>query len=310
MAVVAPEKANDYGWNQQGVEGAQAAGDGRPRSLLADGAGYEDITPALQQLADDGAQFIIAQASGYNTGRAAFAQQNGIPVITYDKPDNTTPGLVADISTSSQQGAYLAGILAARMSQTGTVGIVDSADDTNWHKQAGGFIAGARTVNHDIKVIVTQIGQAEYADAAGGKRVTESVISGGADVVFGMGDGSSFGMLQAVETATPGGGGPGLVHRRDRRQDVDRRAGCPAVVRDLGLHPDLRAGDRRHPGGHVRQQGYDLNVSNGISLLQTDKIPDDVWAEIEDAKAAVADGSVEIPLTPTLDDVNALVEGQ
>ena len=27
MGIVAPEKANDYGWNQQGVEGAQAAAD-------------------------------------------------------------------------------------------------------------------------------------------------------------------------------------------------------------------------------------------------------------------------------------------
>ncbi len=93
MAVVAPEKANDYGWNQQGVEGAQAAGEAAGLEVLvADGAGYEDITPALQQLADDGAQFIIAQASGYNTAAPEFAQQSGIPVVTYDKPDNTTRG--------------------------------------------------------------------------------------------------------------------------------------------------------------------------------------------------------------------------
>ena len=93
MAVVAPEKANDYGWNQQGVEGAQAAGDSAGLEVLvADGAGYEDITPALQQLADDGAQFIIAQASGYNTAAPEFAQQSGIPVIIYDKPGQHDPG--------------------------------------------------------------------------------------------------------------------------------------------------------------------------------------------------------------------------
>ena len=312
MGVVAPEKANDYGWNQQGVEGAQAAGEAAGLEVLvADGAGYEDITPALQQLADDGAQFIIAQASGYNTAAPEFAQQSGIPVVTYDKPDNTTPGLVADISTSSQQGAYLAGILAARMSQTGTVGIVESADDTNWHKQAGGFIAGARTVNPDIKVIVTQIGQAEYADAAGGKRVTESVISGGADVVFGMGDGSSFGMLQAVETATPPAGADQVwfIDVIGDKTSIDEQGVLlSSVIWDFTPIFEQAIADIQ--AGTFGEQGYDLNVSNGISLLQTDKIPDDVWAEIEDAKAAVADGSVEIPLTPTLDDVNALVEGQ
>ncbi len=33
IAVITPEKGNDYGWNQQGVEGAQAAADvGRRRA--------------------------------------------------------------------------------------------------------------------------------------------------------------------------------------------------------------------------------------------------------------------------------------
>jgi simple sugar transport system substrate-binding protein len=61
--------------------------------------------------------------------------------------------------------------------------------------------------------------------------------------------------------------------------------------------------------GTFGNQGYDLNVSNGISLLKTQYIPDDVWAEVETAQAGIADGSIDIPLTPTLDDVNALIGG-
>ena len=124
----------------------------------------------------------------------------------FDAPDADQPGVVADVETSSQQGAYLAGILAAETTKTGTLGIVISAADTNWYKMAGGFVAGARSVNPDVKIRFAQIGQAAYADAAGGKRVTTQVIAAGADVVFGMGDGSSFGMLQAVETAKPPAG--------------------------------------------------------------------------------------------------------
>lgn len=312
IGIVAPEKGNDFGWNQQGVESAQAAGDAAGAEVIvADGAGYEDITPVLQQLADDGVQFIVAQASGYNTAAPEFAQQSGIPVLTYDKPDNTTPGLVADISTSSQQGAYLAGILAAETSQTGTIGIVESADDTNWHKQAGGFISGARSVDPDIEVLIAQIGQAEYADAAGGKRVTESVISGGADVVFGMGDGSSFGMLQAVETAKPPQGAEKVwfIDVIGDKTEIDKKGVLlSSVLWDFTQIFEQAIDDIK--AGTFGEQGYDLNVTNGISLLQTDKIPDDVWAEIETAQQGVADGSVEIPLTPTLDDVNKLIEGQ
>ena len=92
------------------------------------------------------------------------------------------------------------------MSKTGTLGMVISADTPSWHKANGGFVAGAKSVKPDIKFLQAQIGPAGYADAEGGKRVTETVIAGGADIVFGQGDGASFGMLQAVETAKPPAG--------------------------------------------------------------------------------------------------------
>jgi len=51
---------------------------------------------------------------------------------------------VSNITTSSQQGSYLAGILAARTTKTKHVGVVISASDTNWYKMSGGFVAGVK----------------------------------------------------------------------------------------------------------------------------------------------------------------------
>jgi basic membrane lipoprotein Med (substrate-binding protein (PBP1-ABC) superfamily) len=62
------------------------------------------------------------------------------------------------------------------------------------------FAEGVKAENPAVEVRYAVIGPAAYADAAGGKRVTETVIASGADVIFGQGNGSSFGMLQAVET--------------------------------------------------------------------------------------------------------------
>src|SRR3546814_5125827 len=59
----------------------------------------------------------------------------------------------------------------------------------------------------DVKIIYAVIGPAAYGDAAGGRRVTESVIAAGADIIFGQGNGSSFGMIQAVETTKAVDGG-------------------------------------------------------------------------------------------------------
>jgi len=53
-----------------------------------------------------------------------------------------------------------------------------------------------------VKILYAVIGPAAYDDKAGGKRVTDQLIGAGADVIFGQGDGASFGMVQAVETAS------------------------------------------------------------------------------------------------------------
>ena len=159
------------------------------------------MTPILRELATGGEEFIIAQASGYNTAAPDVSLQTDVPSLIWDNPEAAEPGLVANAEAQGQGGGYLAGVLAAETSKTGTLGIVISADDTNWNRMAGGFVKGAQSVNPDIEIRLAQIGQAGYADTAGGKRVTEQVIADGADVIFGMGDGSSFGMIQAVEAA-------------------------------------------------------------------------------------------------------------
>ena len=88
--------------------------------------GYDKTDVVLRQLAQGGASFIVAHASGYDTVATRIAKQYKVPVMTYDVPTNLTKGLVSYITTSSQQGAYLAGILAARTTKTHKVGIIIS----------------------------------------------------------------------------------------------------------------------------------------------------------------------------------------
>ena len=180
IAIATPAKANDYGWNQQGVAAARNAGKVNGATVTVnDGIGYDNTQAVLERLARSGNQFVIAQASGYNTIAPRVAQQTKVPMISYDNPKNLIKDYMSDIETSSQDGAYLAGVLAAKKSTTGKLGIVISAADTNWFKQSGGFVAGARSVNPDVKFSFAQVGQAAYDDAAGGKRVMQATIAVG-----------------------------------------------------------------------------------------------------------------------------------
>ncbi len=311
IGYVSPEQATDFGWNEQGLVGATAAAESVGGSVnQADGAGYGDVVPILNSMAADGVDFVIAQASGYNTQAPAFAEETGIPVIVFDAIDATTPGLVANVTTDAFEGGYLAGVLAATQSQTGVLGLVLSANDVNWHKQAGGFVAGAKSVNPDVTFQQAQIDEFGYGDAEGGKRVTEAVIAAGADIIFGMGNGSSFGMLQAIETNAPDGADQAwFIDVIGDKTSIDEQGVLlSSVLWDFAGTFEQAVADI--DAGTFGNEGYTLNTANGgISLLQTDHISDDGAAAVAAAAAGIADGSIEVPVATTADEVNALIEG-
>ena len=305
FAIVAPEKGNDYGWNQQGVEAAEkVASDLGIDVEVADNSGYEDISPVLRELSTTGgAEFVVAQASGYNTTAPDVAAQTGVPELVWDNPEANVPQTSANAGTASQEGAYLAGVLAAKTSESGNLGIVISADDTNWNKQAGGFVAGARSEDPNVEIELAQIGQAGYADTAGGKRVTEAVIADGADVVFGMGDGSSFGMLQAVEAAD---GVTFIDVIGDKTAIDDQGVLLSSVLWSFdGLYQDAIDDIG---AGTFGEEGYELDLENGgISLLRTDLIDDETWSELEDIQQQIIDGDIKVPLTEDKSQVEDLI---
>jgi basic membrane protein A and related proteins len=306
FAIVTPEKGSDYGWNQQSIEAAKKiAADRGIEVEVADNSGYEDVTPILRELATADADFIIAQASGYNTAAPDVSAQTEVPSLIWDNPEAAQPGLVANAEAQGQGGGYLAGVLAAETSKSGTLGIVISADDTNWNRMAGGFVKGAQSVKPDIEIKLAQIGQAGYADTAGGKRVTEQVIADGADVIFGMGDGSSFGMIQAVEAAD----GVTFIDVIGDKTKIDKEGVLLSSVLwnfDVLFNQALDDID----AGTFGEENYALDLENeGISLLQTDQIDDAAWQAVEKAREAIVAGEVEVPETSKKSQVEDLIRG-
>jgi simple sugar transport system substrate-binding protein len=312
IAIITPEKGNDFGWNQQGVESAKAiAAELGAEIAVSDGAGYGDIAPIFRQLVADKADWIMLWASGYNTVGPQLAEETGVKTLVIDAlQKGLIPSLCADFETDAQQGAYLAGVVAARMSKTGTLGVVVSADDLNWDKMAGGFITGAKATKPDVKIQLAQAGQAAYADAAAGKRVTDAVIAAGADIVFGMGDGSTFGMIQSVENATPPAGADKVwfIDVIGDKTSLDKKnILLTSVVWDY--RPVLREAAKDIAAGTYGSKAYSIDLANGgVGLLNSKNIPAEVWTEVQKAKQAIIEGSITVPVIKTKGDLEALIK--
>ena len=131
---------------------------------------------------------------------------------------------------------------------------------------SGGFAAGFRSVDKSSKIFFATVSPTGYDDAAGGKRVANSVIAQGADVIFAMGDNASFGYLQAIETAKAGHkvwfiGDIGDMTPIDKNHVFLSSVLWNFTATYKQAIKDINAGTY---GTH----GYDLNLkNNGVALL-------------------------------------------
>ena len=136
-----------------------------------------------------------------------------------------------------------------------------------------GFAEGLKATNPDAKMLYSVVGEAAYHDAAGAKRVTEQQIAADADVIFGMGDGASFGMLPGDPEHNAEAGAPrsGSSTSSATRKPSTAMSLLSSVLFDYsGIYQqmldDLKAGTF----GKV----YTMDVKNsGVRLLELPPIP-------------------------------------
>ena len=308
IAVLTPEQGTDFGWNQQGVAAAKAVAEKYGLEFIpAEGLGYGDVRPTLRELAEDGASLMIAHASGYNTAAPEIAEETGVAVAIVDRPEDIKAGLVADYTLYGHEGAYLAGMMAATMTRTGTVGIVVSGEPPSWNAQSAGFALGVKAQNEEAKIVYAVIGPAAYADAAGGRRVTESVIAAGADIIFGQGNGSSFGMIQAVETTPATDGGKAwFIDVIGDKSSLDKGYLLSSVLWNLEPVYSAMVDDLKNDSFGTKSYKIQLN-DDSVQLLQTPHIPADVWSAVSATRQQIIDGAAEVPVITDAQEVRALM---
>lgn len=298
VALITPDSRTNQGWDQQAVDSMTKVGEERQiEVIVADNAGYDDITPTLRDFASQEVDLVVCHASGYQTVCPEFAEDEQTRVAVIENPPAVVPGLVSDIETQAQDAAYLAGVLAGQMTTTGTVGIVVSGQPPTWNYMAVGFAEGLNVAKPDARLLYGVIGEAAYADAVGGKRETEAQLAAGADIIFGMGDGASFGMIEAVEEHNADlaeGAKPAMFidvigDKRQQHGDVL----LTSVLFDFsGVYAEMLDDIETGAFGKI----YTLNVENGgVRLLDLpESVPEETVAAVEQARQEIIDGTINV----------------
>ena len=145
-----------------------------------------------------------------------------------------------------------------------------------------GFAEGVKATNPDAKLIYYVIGEAAYDDAAGAKRVTEQQLAAGADIVFGMGDGASFGMIEAIRDhnkANAGAPARFIDVIGDKSKDYSDVLLTSVLFDYQGIYEQMIKDIEAGTFGKV----YTMDVkNNGVRLLD---LPASVPQDVKDAVA-------------------------
>jgi basic membrane protein A len=225
---------NQYSW-EGALDGAALTAAVSTRALQSQVSA--DIAKNIQTLVDQHFDIIVTVgfAAGTDTIKAAKAHpdinfigvdqsficvdENGNPDTTpTDDPGTTVKenpdcnGVAATllpnyqgIGWREQEPGYLAGIVAASLSETGVIGAVGgTASVPAVPNYIVGYANGARSVNPDIQVVVSYVSAAPdakaFADAPGGKAFAQQMMAANPniDVMFQVAGLTGNGVLQAA----------------------------------------------------------------------------------------------------------------
>lgn len=303
----------DRSFNQASWAGLQQVEqeDGIGAEVLVSNA-ETDLAPNVQQAVDSGCGFVLTV--GYELAAATQEQAEANPDIDFAIVDEVVEGEnVKPIVFDTAQAAFLAGYLAAGVSETGTVATFGGGNQPPVTLFMDGFVDGVAHWNEekddDVEVLgwdkESQDGTftGDFEDVNKGVTVSQGLIDQGADVILPVAGQVGEGAARAASDAD----GVSVIW-----VDADGYDVLPAEYRPLLLTSILKdTGQavvdivRSSEDGSFTNEPYIGTLENdGVGLAPYHdleaQVGDELAAEVEALRDAIIAGEIEVssPSTP------------
>ncbi|MGT2711292.1 BMP family lipoprotein [Streptococcus oriscaviae] len=303
---------DDRSFNQSAWEGLQAWG---KEHSLSKGNGYDYFQSASE--ADYITNLDSAVSGGYNViFGIGFALESAIAEVAPNNPDTNyviVDSVVADqpnvasVGFADHEASYLAGVAAAKSTKSNHIGFIGGMEGVVIDRFEAGFVAGAKSVNPDIKVTIDYAGS--FVDSAKGQTIAAAQYAAGADVIFHASGQTGNGVFAAAkaENETRNEADKVWVIGVDRDQSAegdytskdgkDSNFVLASTLKQVGTSvKDIanKAVEGKFPGGEIIQ--FSL-ADGGVDLAETN-LSEDATKAVAEAKKAILDGKVTVPEKP------------
>lgn len=200
------------------------------------------------------------------------------------------------ITYAENEGSFLVGYIAAKLSQTGIIGAVGGEDNITINNFMVGYKQGAAYANPDIRVEISYT--ADYEDPAKGKEHALALYGKGADIIFQVAGKTGEGVFEAA--AETGRLAIGVdSDQKFIKPDVIVCSMIKEVGKSIYGAVEGYIQDGTFPGGTVwnadMESGY-ISVGYGDDTMPQ-QVSDELKAEVEALAEKIIAGEIEVEST-------------
>jgi basic membrane protein A and related proteins len=251
-----------------------------------------DAERVIRDMASQGNKMIFGTTFGYMEPMLKVA--GDIKDVRFEHATGyKTAANLRTYDSRTYEGAYMAGVVAGKMSKSGTLGVVGSVPIPEVVRNINSFTLGAQSVNPAIKTKVVWVN--EWFNPPKETEAATALINGGADVLFQNTDSSA--VLQTAEK----------MGKRAFGWDSDMTAYGPkahlaSAVINWGPYYIKTVGEAlegKWTGGLTSWWGVKEGAIDLVSIAAD--VPDETKKRIDEIKIGLKDGSFSIWKGPITD---------
>jgi basic membrane protein A and related proteins len=253
-----------------------------------------DAERVIRDMAAQGNQLIFGTTFGYMEPMLKVAADNKGVKFEHATGYKTAENM-RTYDSRTYEGAYMAGVIAGKMTKTNTLGVVASIPIPEVVRNINSFTLGAQSVNPKVKTKVVWVN--EWFNPPKETEAATSLINGGADVLMQNTDSSA--VLQTAEK----------MGKRAFGWDSDMTAYGPkahlgSAVINWGPYYVKAVGEALEGKWNGSQASWWGVKEGAIDMVNVAAdVPEDTQKKIAEIKAGLKDGSFSIWKGPIVDQV-------
>ncbi|MFD9426052.1 MULTISPECIES: BMP family protein [unclassified Streptomyces] len=270
----------------------------------SDGESDADKVQRLTELARAGNNPVIGVGFAYAPAIKKVAPK--FPKITFGIIDDAsvTGKNIANIVFNEEQGSYLAGVAAAKVTKTKTVGFIGGVETPLIKKFQAGYEQGVKDTDPSVKVQSQYLTQPPNFDGFSkpdlGKAAAQGQLDKKADVIYSAAGLAGSGAIEAVSKAGKWNIGVDSDQYQQKGLAAYKASILTSVTKDVedsvfNLIKSVK--DGKPETGEIRygldKDGVGLSTSNPAFTKMTEVI-----AAVDTAKKAIIDGKITVKTTP------------